>query len=279
MAQVEFYRIKGVILCHSVDEKPEDRRFPMHLHDNFELYCFVCGRADYMVEGQIYNLRPGSLMLMRSSETHKLIPCGHERYERYTLNFYPEILSQIDPEGRLLDPFLKRELGQRNLYPAEEFPEISPLACFRKMCSECQALGAEYTLRGNLLGFLSAVNLAYQTHSSPYEEEKADFDRSLLHFVNDHLTEDLTLERISEQMHMSPSQINRIFHRLTGTTAYRYVLSKRLILAQEMMAKGAGAVAASQSCGFHDYSAFYRLYKKRFGSSPTEIIREIEKTP
>ena len=94
--------------------------------------------------------------------------------------------------------------------------------------------------------------------------------REILAYVNENLTEKITLEKISASVHMSRSQVNRIFRRLTGTSVYDYIVSKRLILVQERMAKGENASFAASACGFRDYSSFYRLYKKRFGTAPTE---------
>jgi AraC-like DNA-binding protein len=48
-----------------------------------------------------------------------------------------------------------------------------------------------------------------------------------------------------------------------------------MIVAQDLIAKGESAVSASQRCGFHDYSSFYRLYKKRFNTSPTAVKRKM----
>ena len=73
---------------------------------------------------------------------------------------------------------------------------------------------------------------------------------------------------------MSPSQINRIFNKITGTSVYNYVLSKRLVYAQGMIMRGEGAGSACVACGFRDYSSFFRQYKKRFGTPPSSLNNE-----
>jgi AraC-like DNA-binding protein len=42
-----------------------------------------------------------------------------------------------------------------------------------------------------------------------------------------------------------------------------------------MISKGESATLAGQKCGFNDYSAFYRLYKKHFGTSPTAVKKQL----
>ena len=110
----------------------------------------------------------------------------------------------------------------------------------------------------------------------PCDEER-DIGREIIDHINANLSNRISLEDISREVHMSPSQVSRIFRRLTGTSVYDYVLSKRLIIAQELISQGENATEAAQRAGFGDYSAFYRLCKKRLGVSPTDSKRKIEK--
>ena len=277
MARLEEYHNTGLSLTHSIDEDPKDKQFPMHVHDNYEIYCFVSGKASYMVEGHIYDLRPGSLMLMRSAETHKLIVNGSGRYERYTLNFRPELLTDNGFPEEALTVFTERELGKRNLYLPGEFEEIKPVEFFAKCFRELEYLPKREVLLANIAAFLCAVFTAYMRMPEPPYREDRDLGREVIDFVNANLFEELSLEMISKEVHMSPSQIGRSFRKLTGTSVYDYILSKRLIVAQEMIAKGVSATEACQECGFRDYSAFYRLCKKRLGAAPTQTKRSIEK--
>ncbi len=54
-----------------------------------------------------------------------------------------------------------------------------------------------------------------------------------------------------------------------GSTAWDYILVKRLIRARQLILSGVSITGASMRCGLRDYSAFYRAYKKRYTSSST----------
>jgi AraC-like DNA-binding protein len=84
------------------------------------------------------------------------------------------------------------------------------------------------------------------------------------------LTKELTIEKIAEEMHISPSQVSRIFKRATGKSPHSYITTKRLLLFNKKKRAGTGVIDACHECGFRDYSAFYRLYKKHFNKAPTE---------
>ncbi len=275
MSVLTKYEIPGIRLSYGVDECPDDSRFAVHVHDDYELHCVASGKVGYMVEGRIYDLRPGGLMLMRQAESHRLLVNGSERYARFTLNFRPEVLEEHGFSPEIMTAFHNRGLGERNLYLPGEFQGVEPLGLFRQMLADCETMGARTVLVSHLATLLCAVNTAFLKQPElRYAEE--ELGRKLINYINDHLFEELSLSTISDAIHMSTSQINRVFHGLTGTSVYQYILSKRLIVAQEMIAKGESAVSASQKCGFRDYSSFYRLYKKRLGTSPTAAKRKTE---
>ena len=213
----------------------------------------------------------GCLMIMRPMETHKLIVKGKGDYDRYVLHFNADVLHDIGMDDSMLTAFTDRGIGERNQYVSEEFLGISPLSFFKQIELECKVLEPRHVVMSNLVAMLCAVNAAFmKKEGRELTDTEDDIGKKLIWYVNDNLTQELSLESISKYIHMSPSQVNRVFRRLTGTSVYDYILSKRLIMVQEMISLGESAITASQRCGFKDYSSFYRLYKKRVGIAPSE---------
>ena len=70
MAQVYYYKQKGLSVSHSLTEAPETNAFRMHNHTTMELYCFLRGRGVYHIEGSEYPLESGDVLIMRPSESH-----------------------------------------------------------------------------------------------------------------------------------------------------------------------------------------------------------------
>lgn len=265
MAILNLLEGEGFSFSHSYDTEPKDSYFPLHIHDNHELFCLVRGDVGYIVEGRRYKLYPGTLLLMRSSESHKLIVNSASDYERYVINFSSDFLLQNGFDNSILAPLLNRELGQKNRYSPKDFLNITPISFFEKLEREAEIISPKNAALSNLSSLLSAINIAFLTKSNKETDEGG-----IIAFVNDNLTKDLSVEEIASFVHLSPSQLSRIFKKLSGTSVYEYILSKRLILFHEKLRAGMGAQEASVECGFRDYSAFYRLYKKRFGVSPSK---------
>lgn len=266
MATIEKYEGGGFSVSHSFDTNPVDEHFKYHIHDRYELYCLVKGRVGYVIEGHYYKLRPGTVLVIRQGEAHKLVVNERDEYERYVLIFRPEIFSAFS--ASLLKPFTDRGLGVRNLYLSSELG-VSAITMFEKIFKEAPFSCPLDAVISNISALLSSVGVAFSNNNSEHNNTENDLGHSIISYINENLSGDLSLETISRIIHLSPSQINRIFKKITGTSIHDYILSKRLILFQEKLSSGKTATIASQECGFKDYSSFYRLYKKRFGVSPT----------
>ena len=98
----------------------------------------------------------------------------------------------------------------------------------------------------------------------------SDTIRSIILYINQHLTEDLSLDALCKQFGISKSYLNKRFKEIAGTTLWDYVLIKRLTIARQNIHNGLSIQEAYQQSGFSDYSNFYRCYVKRFGVSPKE---------
>ena len=266
MAVLNSLEIEGFSLSHSVDKSPKDSDFPSHIHDRYEIFCLVRGGVDYIVEGTLYRLKPGAVMLMRPSETHKLIVNKSTEYERYVINFSSSIFSGTPFSMELLAPFKKRGLGEENMYLAGELGAVSAIMQIEKLISESAAFNKNDAIISNLSSLLCSINSAFNAREKKLSAR--GIEAEMLSFVNENLTSDLTIDKIAREMHVSPSQVSRVFKKSTGKSPHSYITAKRLILFNKKLRNGKGVIEACHECGFGDYSSFYRLYKKHFGVSP-----------
>jgi AraC-like DNA-binding protein len=123
-----------------------------------------------------------------------------------------------------------------------------------------------------LLPTLQEIRLTFlQKQQEAIPAHNQDASQELVEYVNYNLTSnELSLDTLSEHFLISKCQLNRIFKQATGSTIWDYVLIKRMMAARQMLRAGKPALEVCQTCGFRDYSAFYRLYKKRFHVTPQE---------
>lgn len=249
---------------NSLDLMPDPKAYPIHAHELAEINYLISGKGSYLVEGTTYTLSRKDVLLVRPAEIHKLQISPEEPYHRIAVQFSVELFDVIDPGRRLLRPLFDRGLGQNNLFPAGEYPRLQ-----QAFSDFVLTPGLERVqLFSRILTFFTELATYYPSlpaagGSSP------NFSLQLVAYVNDHLFEDLSLSKLGEVFYRSTSQIARVFRQATGTSLWEYVLLKRLLAAREKIRCGQNASDACDTCGFSDYSAFYRIYKKHFGNSPS----------
>ncbi|MBQ7302362.1 MAG: AraC family ligand binding domain-containing protein, partial [Clostridia bacterium] len=83
---------------HYREPKPEG--VEVHHHDFYEVYFLLGGEVDYWVEGRVFPLRQGDLLLIGPSELHRPIVKQGSTYERIVLwidrNFLEDLSQEVD---------------------------------------------------------------------------------------------------------------------------------------------------------------------------------------
>lgn len=267
-----FNHLDSEIYCHhSVDIEPNPNNFYMHVHEHMELFYLISGDVEYIVEGTSYKLSPGSIILARAGEAHMPVVHAGTPYERISIQFAAHLLKSVDPDGHLIRPLLERSLGQQNLYPTPGHPNDFFMAYF----SHFDRPGYDSQKRVHILSILLMVldEISYQFGQVDDREKYPDaggISTQLINSINEDLFEDISLSSISRKFFLSESQVNRVFKKATGSSVWEYIRIKRLLAAREKILAGENPSAACFSCGFQDYSTFYRAYKAHFGVSPSK---------
>jgi len=262
------YSFDDIYIRHAIDEQPDDKEFTMHIHEQCEIYFFVTGNVEYLVEGSIYPLDENSLMIMQPAEAHKPKIISNERYERYAINFPLSFVLEIDSEGRLLKSFTERSLGLNNMLSSSEIDVKLVGKLFEQMCEKADDYDRQLTIKTHLFMLLDMINRAYKKQKNTEYRPKSTAER-IVAYVNNHLYENISVSELSEHFYLSSSQFSRIFRQTTGAAPWEYIIKKRLTAAKEKIRNGCSAQNAAEQCGFGDYSSFYRAYIKHFGYSPT----------
>lgn len=254
---------------YSVTGENEVTPAVMHSHDTYEIYCFLDGRIEYIVEGRRYVMERGDVMIMRKGEVHMFDRRSPSRYERIGIHFdVPQEWNFLDL-SKLLACFNDRPSGKFNHYPARMFPHNQWISWLRKIC---QTEDPQKQLC-YLLPLLCDLSEAFSVvRASPVVAAK-DQAAEVMKYINQNLGEELSLDTIAGKFFISKAQLQRSFRRSAGTTVWEYITVKRLFRARERIEAGEHPSKVYEDCGFGDYATFYRAYKQHFGVSPREHMK------
>ena len=254
-----------VFFKHEISENLPCDAYSMHTHNAYELIYFLDGDASHVIEDRKYKLKKGDLILIRPLSYHFIQIEGQARYERYDFLFDP---SAHGVEGvDLLPDTLEVVSLEENPVAKDVFRRCD---IYRQSCTE--------EVFSRILPHLLS-ELFYNLHVFP-RAASADgtavspLISGALQYINEHLCTLSGVEEIAGHLFVSESYLFRLFQRELHQTPKKYILEKRLLLAQKKLSLGEKPTAVCEDCGFCDYTTFYRNYTAFFGDSPSKKHRD-----
>ena len=250
----------------------------LHHHDFYEIYYFLNGNVNYIIEGRNYRLSPGDLLLISPLELHQpLIQAEKHPYERIVLWIDKAFIEQYSADAcsltRCFDVSAPDHSNVLRL-TAQQRQRIADL--LERLLAESSAAnyGSELMMNGLLVEFLVEVNRisASGTAQPDPESRSAPLVAEVLDYINEHYHEPLTLDSLAARFFVSKYHLLHEFNRHVGTSVYRYIIQRRLIIARQMLADGLAPTDVYQQCGFGDYANFYRAFKAEYHMSPKEYL-------
>ena len=93
--------------------------------------------------------------------------------------------------------------------------------------------------------------------------------RRVVDFIDTHLSEELTIERLANEACLSPFHFARAFKSATGTAPHRYLTDRRIGRARALVAEGRLPLAKiADRCGFSSQPHFTYWFKRIVGTTP-----------
>jgi AraC-like DNA-binding protein len=90
-------------------------------------------------------------------------------------------------------------------------------------------------------------------------------------FIDDHVMENLSLDKILLQVGISKYHFIRVFKNTFGISPYQYQKRKRLDLAKIDLINGNDISYTAIRFGFPDVHSFSKAFKQQFGKTPGSI--------
>lgn len=261
-------------IFHYQDPRPE--AVEVHHHDFYEVYFFLSGQVEYRVEGRIFHMEPGDLLLISPQELHQPLVEPDVRYERIVLWINKDYLDSFTELGVDLTRCFDNTLPTHtNLIRPSSVQRSDVRMQLRSLVRESYGkdYGSQLYATGILLQFMTELNrLALQSEAERKETEESEESSPLvtqvLSYIAEHYNEELSLDDLSQRFYVSKYHLSHEFSRVVGTSVYRYIMLKRLLIARQMLMDGGAPGTVYSNCGFGDYANFYRAFKDEYGVSP-----------
>lgn len=258
----------------------------VHYHPEMEFLYLAKGSMSFYFEGRCIEMKPGEAVFVPPYIVHNAIKeagseCeysavvfseewlfGSSNMNEYTLPIYENryeccchivssdnVSSAVNTTASTTIPHLLDILSHIHTYKNQ------PLESF------------ELKLKGELLicfQFLYSTYFSKSLSAAPITSS-AHAIQSCLTYINEHFSEDYSLDTLSEKFGYSPSHFEHSFKSITGSTPFVYINRIRIIKASEMLKSTDKKITdIAAECGYSNISYFNRTFKKIMGVSPKE---------
>jgi transcriptional regulator GlxA family with amidase domain len=93
--------------------------------------------------------------------------------------------------------------------------------------------------------------------------------KRILEYIEDQLNCSITTRSMADHVGLSASHFCRVFKQSFGQSPHRYLMTRRLVLACELlMTSDLGLAQIATDCGLADQAHFSKLFRQFLGNSP-----------
>lgn len=248
---------------HIYTEHPKFTEFNLHAHDDYEIFIFLKGDVNFLVEGMEFCLNPYDILLIRGNELHqKTFQKDSTPYERIVISLSDSFFDAMDcPQYR--------EIFNARCFSMNEDTAYQPEEILKRI----EHYLSDSSQDKNAVIRSCMVELFHMISQIPKEKVPSQHPE-LLAYINAHLAEPLSLDELAEHFFLSKYYLCRLFKKMTGFTINQYIITKRLLLAIRLFREGKSLSDASTEAGFGCYENFYKAYVKEFGISPRQGLKQ-----
>ncbi len=119
------------------------------------------------------------------------------------------------------------------------------------------------------------ISLFERRMSEKPPEEEGRAINSITRYLQEHLSEELSLSVLAEEFHLNPQYISQLFKNEIGVNFLAYLTGIRMEKAKKLLLSSSLSVAeVAERSGYADYRVFTKAFKKSEGVTPSQYRRD-----
>lgn len=227
------------------------------------IYCTE-GTGWYKIHGKTYPVLQNQFILIPPEVPYSFGADEHQPWTIYWLHF----------KGKLCKEYIPSHPAPQTILPGAYSRLQDRIELFEEIFN-CFSMGytKEYMIYSSLcLGMLlgSFIYLEpYRYYKTPNHKE-ASFSSKVIHYMQEHLEHNLTLEQLATYFKYSPSHFSMLFHKEMKMSPINYFIRLKVQKAcQYIVLTNLKLNEIATKLGFDEPAYFSRIFTKVMGVSPT----------
>lgn len=261
--------------------KMDNQALPCHWHNIIEYGLVLSGQVEMRIDDETVILDKGDCVFINANTLHssKQISVSEDAV-MCIVCFSPDILTE-NKRGSVYKKYFQPVYGKKvNGFKINRESQTGR-RIYDMLCSFVNmnnaSFGYELTVISRI-GDLWLETLKYiSDHMTAYDSKKKISSNQkgtiklLLVYIQENYNRNITIDTLSDCAHISRSECFRCFKQYTGKTPFDYINDYRLQRAEHLLRTTTLSILdICLSCGFSGQSYFGKLFKQKYGVSPSE---------
>ncbi len=250
---------------------------PLHWHEEMEIIYIKKGSGTITVDFTTHFVTAPTLVLIVPGQLHSISQHEKDSMEYENIIFHPNILMSRQNDDCTTDfllPLLSGGISLPTLLtPAlSNYAEIA--ACIDDADEICKFYPKAYqfALKSQLLRFFYLLFSTCADTASPGKKPGSlDKMKQIIKYIECNYMQKITIAEIADAIGLSQSHFMKYFKNTMGTSFIDYLNEYRLTMASRLLHSSDSSILdIASEVGFDNLSYFNRLFKKRFGTTPSK---------
>jgi len=251
-----------------------------HFHVDIEIMVIKSGRGRMKCCDEVLEVKTGDVLFFRSMEPHYIFKVDSRYPLKYVCFTFSKNILVTEKEGwidkALLDIIEDKSIDFCNKLALTKEGNNA----IRKLALEIEkelledASRNSYVIKCKFLEIVTRISVHYKgTPEKPWGNTfHKNIDRSIV-YMNQHLTDPVTLEDLADAAQMGASHYSASFKKIKGVSPWQFFLERRINLAIKYLTDtetNYKITTISDLCGFNSTVNFNKVFKRITGKSPSE---------
>lgn len=252
---------------------------PVHEHAFIEIVYISEGSGKQYINDTEYDVSKGDIVFINYNQTHAFSSNGSMTY--YNCLLKPEFMSGelVNTENiyavfalSMFDEFDKNVSGtrQKASFRGREMLEIESIV--ENMLTEFseKKVGYMSVIKGYMqVFFAKLIRKIQDSNQNDIAGYIHKITPDILKYIDDNLTEKLTLTELAEKCFYNPDYFSRMFKQCCGKSLTSYICEKRMERAMQMLSQTDMPVGeVCSAVGYNDKTQFYKAFRRHSGTTP-----------
>lgn len=259
-------RIPAQILLQNLPS--EDTYVSPHWHRHIEINLVLRGNVEFVIDGQKRIVEAGELCIINSGVIHSGRDTGKkEKIELITILWEYEFFLKYCKDLPMYR-FVIEESGEIFKKIRDMIIQIGILYRAQSPFYEMKVSAILLELGSTLLQYCLEKDQVYTEYEKTKTLKKV---QDSIEYIEEYYMEDLSLQNVSEHMHMSPTYFSKKFKYLTGINFYKFLIQCRLKHARDdLLNTDLSMTEIAFHNGFPNVKSFIEQFKKQYEKTPKQ---------